>query len=976
MIGRAIIRLLFLAVSAFVPMLRQGGAPQSAPTGFILRAGLLYPGDGAPIRDAHIVVRDGKIEYIRAGAKELPGDLPVVDRSDAIVTPGFIAADSTLSDAFEERAGVIASGTIIPFRTNDPSRRALDGFSFLDRRDALLASGVTTAWLAPGHRRLVNGRGAIVKLGGGAAVERTVRETAELSLTIGDSSENPPAFLEQQVPPSAENPFIPPQDQMPRTRGGAAFAILDLFEQSIAHAKNYRSAAQPDARPPFDPEALEFAELIQTKPRVRIRTNTDADVRVALQLMKEYGLRGAIVGAYEANIEAARLKESDIAAIVEIPASSNLPNVNATEPPPVRPAGVAAALVKSGVRTAITASPETPLTAWMMVLSHAARAGMSAAEIVRATTAEPARILGIDERVGILTNGRDADFVILNGQPGEPTTSVRETWIRGKVVFDRLNVERLRNEVRATPVDEGGSIVVRAGLVIPVSGEPIPNGSVAIHRGRIVAVGRDVAVPPGARVIDAGPEAVITPGLIDARSFAGLEGDSTPLSGAVNLQFLANPGSDEFRAVARGGVTTALVQGPSPALPGAPIAALKTGGPSSRALIREVVGIVIPTQGYNLDGYRNLLKRGKDYTDRWDKYFSEADKYRSDAKKAAVEEKKTDEKPEAKKDEPKTGGDEPKAADDPVTGTWEGDLSGGPIPRKEAITIKLRLKGETVSGSFSSRSPLLRGQETEFEGGKFKDSIITFTLTRAELPFPLNVELKIDRPDHMTGKVDARVVQLDIEATRTEKVAPTISVKSKGKKKGGPEMPAVDESIEPYRRLFKGDAVMVVRADARVDVEGAMAAIVDEFKIPMVVLGGSDTHELGAQMASRGVGLLTGPSLVMSRSESGLPLVTEMAMAGVPVAMGSESGTGAANFADFGFSAVARGVGADQVLRAVTLDTARLFKIDSRVGSLTAGRDGDIVIWSGPPFRGASEVRTVIVAGEIVFNNSAPADGK
>ena len=96
----------------------------------------------------------------------------------------------------------------------------------------------------------------------------------------------------------------------------------------------------------------------------------------------------------------------------------------------------------------------------------------------------------------------------------------------------------------------------------------------------------------------------------------------------------------------------------------------------------------------------------------------------------------------------------------------------------------MRLHGDTITGTFSSRSPLARGQDIDFTDAKFKDNVITITITRPDIPFPIKIEGRIDKPDHMTGTVNAQGIQLDFEATRTEKAAPTLAAAPKGKKRG------------------------------------------------------------------------------------------------------------------------------------------------------------------------------------------------
>jgi imidazolonepropionase-like amidohydrolase len=79
-----------------------------------------------------------------------------------------------------------------------------------------------------------------------------------------------------------------------------------------------------------------------------------------------------------------------------------------------------------------------------MFLRHAAlgiREGMSREEALRAVTIANAVMMDIDDRVGTLENGKDADFIILDGDPFSVYTHVQQTWIEGQKVWDRSNEE-------------------------------------------------------------------------------------------------------------------------------------------------------------------------------------------------------------------------------------------------------------------------------------------------------------------------------------------------------------------------------------------------------------------------------------------------------------------------------------------------------------------------------------------------------
>ncbi|HKD99787.1 MAG TPA: amidohydrolase family protein, partial [Planctomycetota bacterium] len=681
-------------------LVRGGGEPQRD---FVLRAGALHPGDGEVRRDVAIVVRGGRIEGVLPEGAALPSELPVVDRRDAFVTPGLVVADAGtgLTDVvFEERARGFAFGTYHVFRTVDPLREAIDGFSFEAPRTSLLAAGVTTVYLSPGLDRLVNGRGAVVKTAGSGRESRTLRATADLAISIGDDPQDPPDFVDPPLPPSAEHPLTAPKRQMPRTRASAPYALRLAFENAIEHAKAVRAARAPGERPPLDPELSALAAALKARAAVRIRTSGESDVPAALSLLRDYELPGALVGCARAEAHAKAIAEAGVPAIVELSAPSgrspaNVPaRANDDRPRP----RTAAELAAAGVRIAIVPADDTPTDEFPLVLARAVAGGLAPGSAVRAATYEPARILGVEDRVGSIAPGRDADFVVWNGEPGSASTSVRETWVAGVRAFDRTEGERRRRDAQRE-VAPLGSVVVRAGLVLPMAGEPIRDGAVSVYDGRIIGVGRDVPVPPGVRVIDAGRDAVITPGLIDARSFLGLDGDSGAVTGSVPLEHLAVPREPDFRRVAEGGVTTVLVQGVGFASSGTPVAALKTGGSTSQAVVREVCGVGIPSMGSAREAYRNLLVRGKQYSERWDKYFADVDRQRDEERRAAAEGKKPESAPAEAAPAPS------RAEEDPLSGTWEGTLHGGPLPRPVTFTLKLVLKNGSVSGTFSGRGP-------------------------------------------------------------------------------------------------------------------------------------------------------------------------------------------------------------------------------------------------------------------------------
>jgi imidazolonepropionase-like amidohydrolase len=148
-------------------------------------------------------------------------------------------------------------------------------------------------------------------------------------------------------------------------------------------------------------------------------------------------------------------------------------------------------------------------------------------------------------------------------------------------------------------------IAIRGGTVLPVSGPEIPNGTVVIHRGKIVAVGANVTIPAGAEVVDAKGRYVM-PGVVDAASHIGiadtdLNEASDPITPALRALESYNPygqfgsgttGPLRNRELLSGGVTTMYVAPADATLMGGQGAVIKTAGPTLDGLVvREPAAI-------------------------------------------------------------------------------------------------------------------------------------------------------------------------------------------------------------------------------------------------------------------------------------------------------------------------------------------------------------------------------------------------
>lgn len=148
-------------------------------------------------------------------------------------------------------------------------------------------------------------------------------------------------------------------------------------------------------------------------------------------------------------------------------------------------------------------------------------------------------------------------------------------------------------------------VAIRGGTVLPISGPPIPNGTVVLQNGKVTAVGAGVAIPSGAEIVDATGKYVM-PGLVDAASHIGIEASdlneaSDPVTPALRAWESYNPfgtfgagqpGPLRDRGALSGGVTTVYIAPADASLLGGQGAVVKTAGPSLEGvLVREPAAI-------------------------------------------------------------------------------------------------------------------------------------------------------------------------------------------------------------------------------------------------------------------------------------------------------------------------------------------------------------------------------------------------
>jgi imidazolonepropionase-like amidohydrolase len=183
--------------------------------------------------------------------------------------------------------------------------------------------------------------------------------------------------------------------------------------------------------------------------------------------------------------------------------------------------------------------------------------------------------------------------------------------------------------------------------------------------------------------------------------------------------------------------------------------------------------------------------------------------------------------------------------------------------------------------------------------------------------------------------------------------------------------PARNLKLDALARVLKGDLPLLVTAQRSRDILSALR-IAEEFKIRVVLDGAAEAYLVKEEIKRAGVPVIVHPTMYRANGETenlGFETAAQLRAAGIPVALqsGFEGYVPKTRVLLFEAAvAAANGLGFEGALQAATIDAARILGLDRRVGSLEAGKDGDLALYDGDPFEYTSHCVGVVIDGEVV----------
>ena len=379
----------------------------------VFKGALIYPINGAPISNGVLVVNKGKIISVGASDSKIPADAEVKDITGKIIMPGLVDTHSHLGGP----EGGDGSAALNPdARAMDAINPSSDGFK------KALAGGITTINIMPGSGHLMSGQTVYVKMREAKTIEEML-VVNEKGVYGGMKMANGTNSIRNSA-------------GFPGTRAKSAAMVRELFLQAVEYKNKINKAGKDSTKMPERNLKLEpLVEVLNGKRIVHFHTHKSNDIITAIRLSQEFKFRMVMHHLSEGWKVADEIAKAGIPCSViniEVP-GGKMEALNLS-------LGTGAALEKAGVKVAFhTDDGITDSRLFLRSTALAVREGMSREKALEAVTIAGAQMLDLSSKIGSLEKGKDADFIILSGDPFSVYTKVEQTWVEGQKRWDISN---------------------------------------------------------------------------------------------------------------------------------------------------------------------------------------------------------------------------------------------------------------------------------------------------------------------------------------------------------------------------------------------------------------------------------------------------------------------------------------------------------------------------------------------------------
>lgn len=379
----------------------------------LLKNGKIFTLDNGKILYGDILIKDNKIAAIDAnisiaGAK-------VIDLHESIVMPGLIDGSTSLG-LIESGTRVDGSGADEKFTNTIANLKTVDGIYYRDEYfKRASASGVTTVVVNSGKLNVLGSQSCAIKTSAKSFNEAIISSYVDLNCTIADY----PKKWNQN------------RQESPLSRMG----IINVIRENLFNAKLYLEKKENN-KIDFDNYNSVYESLISVLKKevpLKITTNRIQDILKAIEIKEEFNINIILNSAAESYQAIKEITKNSIPVIL-----GSCLDDNSSVELQNRRLDTAKILSEKGILTSVSTNhPDIIIDLLLLSACLFVKNGMSYENALNSITINTAKIFGLDKKIGSITIGKDADLVILDGDPLKSMTKIKMTIIDGNIVYER-----------------------------------------------------------------------------------------------------------------------------------------------------------------------------------------------------------------------------------------------------------------------------------------------------------------------------------------------------------------------------------------------------------------------------------------------------------------------------------------------------------------------------------------------------------
>lgn len=387
----------------------------------IIKNGTIHDAVNKDAYIADILIADGKIKAIEKGISTTEGEI-LIDATGKQIYPGFVEAHCHIGLSGKFGQGRNASDHNEKNDVVVPQLRAIDAVDPFDANfEHARKGGVTTVCTGPGSRNAIGGTFAAMKTVGKCVDHMAIRTEVAMKCAFGENITN--AYGEKKL----------------SSRMSVAAVIREILSKANRYKMSIDAANGDETQyPAFDAKLHALLPVMRGEMPLKAHAHQANDILTSIRIAKEFGVKLTLEHVTEGHLIVDELREFNcpmaIGPTMTNGAKYELKNKSWETP---------VALSKAGCHICIiTDSPVISQENLPLCAGFAIKAGMDPFEALKAITIYAAEHIGIEDRVGSIEVGKDADIVICDGSPFEIATKIEKVFIDGKIVAENEPFKR------------------------------------------------------------------------------------------------------------------------------------------------------------------------------------------------------------------------------------------------------------------------------------------------------------------------------------------------------------------------------------------------------------------------------------------------------------------------------------------------------------------------------------------------------